>query len=113
MLPRITSIKFLTQSSRPGVRDISIILALEINEIWKLLCKQFTIPPEKSSFIPTPKPFIVPGGRFREFYYWDTFWVVEGLLISDMVESALNMHTNFRSFIENYGYVPNGARIYY
>ena len=32
--------------------------------------------------------FFVPGQRFREVYYWDTYWVVKGLLVSGMLESA-------------------------
>ena len=32
--------------------------------------------------------FFVPGQRFRELYYWDTYWVVKGLLVSSMQESA-------------------------
>ncbi len=31
-----------------------------------------------------PHPFIIPGGRFREIYYWDSYWIVQGLLISQM-----------------------------
>jgi alpha,alpha-trehalase len=34
----------------------------------------------ESSFIPINRTFVVAGGRFREPYYWDSFWVIEGLL---------------------------------
>lgn len=30
----------------------------------------------------------MPGQRFRELYYWDTYWVVRGLLVSGMLKSA-------------------------
>ena len=40
--------------------------------------------PELYSMIYVPHPFIIPGGRFREFYYWDSYWIVQGLLISQM-----------------------------
>jgi len=36
-----------------------------------------------------PHPFIIPGGRFREFYYWDSYWIVQGLLISHMNQTVL------------------------
>jgi alpha,alpha-trehalase len=55
----------------------------------------------------------VPGGRFREFYYWDSLWTVEGMLHSGMINSSLNMVHNFVHFINKYGYIPNGARVYF
>lgn len=36
------------------------------------------------SIIYVENPVIVPGGRFREFYYWDSYWIVRGLLLSEM-----------------------------
>ena len=33
-------------------------------------------------------PFMVPGGRFREMYYWDTYWTVLGLLQSEMTQTV-------------------------
>ena len=59
--------------------------------MWLNLKKRFTMESKMSSFINTPHPFFVPGGRFREFYYWDTMWVIDGLLISGMIESAIQM----------------------
>ncbi|KAI8996764.1 trehalase [Pilobolus umbonatus] len=66
-----------------------------------------------SSTLPVKRPFVVPGGRFREFYYWDTYFVIKGLLLSNKVELALDMIGNLFDFVEEYGFVPNGARIYY
>lgn len=56
---------------------------------------------------------IVPGGRFREFYYWDSYWIIRGLLYSEMFDTAKGMLKNFISIIDRYGYVPNGGRVYY
>uniref|UniRef100_A0A183ENV1 Trehalase n=1 Tax=Gongylonema pulchrum TaxID=637853 RepID=A0A183ENV1_9BILA len=53
--------------------------------------------------------FIVPGGRFIEYYYWDAYWIIKGLLISGLLENAWMMIDNFAQF----GFVPNGGRIYY
>jgi len=44
--------------------------------------------PELYSMIYVPNPFIVPGGRFREFYYWDSYWIIRGLIISQMTETV-------------------------
>jgi alpha,alpha-trehalase len=62
--------------------------ALELNAIWKELCKQvrpeIADQPERYSLIYTPYEFIAPGGRFREFYYWDSYWIIRGLMASEM-----------------------------
>lgn len=56
---------------------------------------------------------IVPGGRFLEFYYWDSFWIIKGLLYSEMSGTVKGMLRNFFSVINRYGFIPNGGRIYY
>ncbi|KAF2721431.1 glycoside hydrolase family 37 protein [Polychaeton citri CBS 116435] len=68
-----------------------------------------------SSFIPVNRTFVVAGGRFREPYYWDSFWIVEGLLRTQgsFTEIALNIIENFLDLVEEIGFVPNGARLYY
>jgi alpha,alpha-trehalase len=56
---------------------------------------------------------LVPGGRFREGYYWDTFWIVKGLIATGMLDTAENTVRNFFLLINKYGFVPNGFRKYY
>ncbi|KAG6042084.1 hypothetical protein E4U41_006205 [Claviceps citrina] len=68
-----------------------------------------------NSFIPINRTFVVAGGRFREPYYWDSYWIMEGLLRTkgSFTEIAKNTIENFLDFVERFGFVPNGARIYY
>lgn len=68
-----------------------------------------------SSFIPfkSPRTFVVPGQRFRELYYWDTYFVILGLLRSQLSSVALGMLENFADLIEEFGFIPNGNRLYY
>ncbi|XP_015117451.1 trehalase [Diachasma alloeum] len=90
---------------------------IKLNFIWRNLSRTVHPDviryPERHSLIPVKNGFIVPGGRFREFYYWDTYWVIEGLLLSGMEKTAKGMLENFLSMVEEYGFVPNGGRIYY
>ncbi|KAJ7713002.1 trehalase [Mycena metata] len=67
----------------------------------------------ESSLIPLNHTFVVPGGRFREQYYWDSFWIVEGLLESQLFSIANDTLQNFMDEIEHFGFIPNGGRIYY
>lgn len=68
-----------------------------------------------NSFIPVNRTFVVAGGRFREPYYWDSYWILEGLLRTGgaFVGVARNTIENFLDFIERFGFIPNGARLYY
>lgn len=66
-----------------------------------------------SSLIPLPYPYIVPGGRFREIYYWDSYFTSEGLVRSGHIDLVENMANNFAYLIEKIGHIPNGNRIYY
>ena len=56
---------------------------------------------------------VVPGGRFREVYYWDSFWIIRGLLQCEMYDTVKGMLLNFVHLIEKFGKIPNGGRKYY
>lgn len=93
--------------------------AKAVIDIWPDLTRQYAGPGNCSdcanSFIPVNRTFVVAGGRFREPYYWDTFWIVEGLLrtggaFTDISKNAIE---NFLDLVEQIGFVPNGARVYY
>ncbi len=84
-----------------------------IEKMWDLLTKDFNDTLLVSSLIPLPKPHIVPGGRFQEIYYWDSFFVSLGLIESKRTYQLENLIENFAHLIRNYGHIPNGNRIYY
>jgi alpha,alpha-trehalase len=82
------------------------------HRLWPLLTRPIT--KEKfSSLIDVPHPFVVPGGRFREFYYWDTYFTMLGLVRSKETELINNMLDNFAYLIRTIGHIPNGNRYYY
>jgi len=91
--------------------------AQELHKKWPTLTRrikdQVKQEPERYSLIALPNHFIVPGGRFRELYYWDSFWTIRGLLASRMYETVKGMIANMVHMIEVYGFIPNGNRIYY
>ncbi|OJT12984.1 Trehalase [Trametes pubescens] len=67
----------------------------------------------ESSLIPLNHTFVVPGGRFREQYYWDSYWIIQGLIESELFSTVNDTLQNFMDEIENFGFIPNGGRIYY
>lgn len=90
--------------------------ALRLHDMWKNLCRKMKPEvhenPERFSLVHVPHSFVVPGGRFREFYYWDSYWVIKGLLVSGMFESAKDMIRNFVYLVDRFGFIPNGGRTY-
>lgn len=88
-------------------------LVAHINGLWPQLTRPPLDPPTGSSALALPAPYVVPGGRFREIYYWDSYFTMLGLKEDgrdDLVEAML---ADFVSLIERYGHIPNGTRTYY
>ncbi|MCW5912216.1 MAG: alpha,alpha-trehalase TreF [Cyclobacteriaceae bacterium] len=85
--------------------------AQHIQSLWNELTRQ----PDQSggSLIPLPHPYIVPGGRFREIYYWDSYFTMLGLNVSGRTDLIRNIVDNFAYLIDTIGYIPNGNRTYY
>ncbi len=82
-----------------------------IETLWNVLTRE---PDEKAgSLIPLPYPYIVPGGRFGEIYYWDSYFTMLGLKASQKNEMLENMVKNFSYLIDTVGHIPNGNRTYY
>ncbi|KAK6263301.1 hypothetical protein QUC31_009117 [Theobroma cacao] len=104
---------FLPKVENPEVRA----WALEVHALWKNLSRKVSNSvhqhPELHTMLPLPGPVVIPGSRFREVYYWDSYWVIRGLLASKMYETAKAIVTNLISLLETYGHVLNGARAYY
>ncbi|MBA4850122.1 alpha,alpha-trehalase TreF [Emticicia sp. BO119] len=82
-----------------------------IEELWTILTREPHN--EKSSLIPLPNPYIVPGGRFGEVYYWDSYFTMLGLQESNRIDMIQAMVDNFSYLIYKIGHIPNANRIYY
>lgn len=93
--------------------DTSRTMGEHIKTLWPLLTREPDSIDQMSSLIPLPNAYIVPGGRFREIYYWDSYFTMEGLMVSGLEEMARNMTKNFADLIERQGFIPNGNRAYY
>lgn len=111
--------------------------AMELHKLWKVLARVpasssadksarssflhslpiIAAPDEPQSALARPSSeknvIVVPGGRFSEFYYWDTYWIVQGLLVSGLHQTARSIVRNLLEYVAEFGFVPNGGRIYY
>jgi len=92
--------------------DTSKSVAAHINSLWPILTRQ----PDSAnagSLISLPNPYIVPGGRFGEIYYWDSYFTMLGLQAAGKTAMIENMVNNFAYIIDKVGFIPNGNRTYF
>jgi alpha,alpha-trehalase len=96
-----------------GYISNEIDIAEHISNLWSHLKREHDETTASSSLLSLPNPYIVPGGRFREVYYWDSYFTMLGLKESGETEMIKNMIDNFAYLIHTYGHIPNGNRSYY
>ncbi|GAB2572262.1 alpha,alpha-trehalase TreF [Dyella jejuensis] len=84
-----------------------------IDGLWDVLTRRPHHHPAQSSLLPLPEDYVVPGGRFSEMYYWDSYFTMLGLAQSGRHDLLSAMANNFAYLIDTYGHVPNGNRTYY
>ena len=84
-----------------------------IRALWPVLTRRPDTADARSSLIPLPQPYVVPGGRFREVYYWDSYFTMLGLVASGRTDLVRSMLDNFAYLIRTVGHIPNGNRTYY
>jgi alpha,alpha-trehalase len=102
--PKSFATGFVSDASRDAVEHI--------NALWPALIRQ----PDTAaagSLIPLPYPYVVPGGRFGEIYYWDSYFTMLGLRAAGRDNLVRNMVDNFAYLIDTIGFIPNGNRSYY
>ncbi|HEV6966836.1 alpha,alpha-trehalase TreF [Roseateles sp.] len=90
---------------RLGIRE-------HIRALWPLLVREPRPAREGDSLLPLPRPFLVPGGRFRELYYWDSYFTMRGLLADGRRDIAEDLLANLSHLLRTYGFIPNATRSY-
>ncbi|MGE8259115.1 MAG: alpha,alpha-trehalase TreA [Stenotrophomonas sp.] len=88
-------------------------LRAHIEGLWPVLQRHTSTVDPHGSLLPLPHPYVVPGGRFREVYYWDSYFTLLGLASSQRWQQVRDMVDNFAWQLDQYGHIPNGNRSYY
>jgi alpha,alpha-trehalase len=97
-----------------GVRsDTAQSMEEHIRTLWPALTRPADPSDPHSSLIPLPGPYVVPGGRFREVYYWDSYFTMLGLIQDGRTDLVKNMLDNFAYLVKTVGHIPNANRTYY
>ncbi len=76
--------------------------------LWPYLTRRTVV--SNSSLIALPKSYIVPGSRFSESFYWDSYFISLGLPDQAVKQGMID---NFAGLIDRFGFVPNGNRNYF
>jgi alpha,alpha-trehalase len=92
------------------VSDQSLPTAEHLHQMWPVFTRKSET---NCSMLPVPQPYIVPGGRFRGLYYWDSYFTMLGLRVSKEYDLIRHMVDNFAYLIDTYGHIPNANRSYY
>ena len=92
----------------PGRRLLDYVMGL-----WPILQQEAISVPPYSTLQPLPYRYVVPGGRFREVYYWDSYFTMLGLEDDGQHQLALDLVNDFAFELDQFGKVPNGNRSYY
>ncbi len=93
--------------------DTSITITSHIENLWAVLSRRVTSQVPNSSLINLPYEYVVPGGRFREVFYWDSYFIMIGLQESEKYDTLKSMVDNFSFLIHSFGFIPNGNRTYF
>ncbi len=94
---------FFADSNRP-VRE-------HIQALWDELERRNR--KNRGSLIALPHSYIVPGGRFSEQFYWDSYFIMLGLAADNRWGMIENMMKNYAYMIRRYGFIPTANRSYF
>lgn len=104
----------LPQTAASGVPTNADTVEEHVRQLWPLLVvESSSIAADRGSLIRLPEQHVTPGGRFRELYYWDSYFIAEGLAACGELDRVENLVENFAWLIAEYGRVPNANREYY
>lgn len=88
-------------------------LADHIVGLWSRLTQPPVAARTGGSALAVDHRHVVPGGRFRELYYWDSYFTMLGLARSGRQDLVEDMIAAFGDLLDRFGHIPNGTRSYY
>lgn len=106
--------RFFVEDELPNASQIAPAQTAvdHIQALWSVLKREADVE-STGSRLPLAHPYIVPGGRFNEIYYWDSYFTQLGLADSGEIGLVRSMVNNFADMISDLGFIPNGNRTYF
>ena len=101
-----------TLQQKPGfVSDHNQPIGEHISRLWHELERRNRV--DRGSLIALPYPYIVPGGRFNEQFYWDSYFIMLGLAVDDRWDSIEHIIKNAAYMMRKFGFIPTANRTYF
>lgn len=91
--------------------DTTRTVSEHIRILWDQLRRRNRL--NRGSLIALPYPYIVPGGRFSEQFYWDSYFIMLGLAADNRWAMIEGMMKNFGYMIRKFGFIPTANRTYF
>lgn len=82
-----------------------------IGILWRELERRNRKP--RGSLTTLPYSYVVPGGRFSEQFYWDSYFIMLGLAAGGHWNKIEAMMKNYTYMIRTYGFIPTANRSYF
>lgn len=91
--------------------DLTMTPRQHIAELWHVLERKNRR--DRGSLVALPNAYVVPGGRFSEQFYWDSYFVMLGLAADDRWDMIEGMIKNYAYMIRKFGFIPTANRTYF
>ncbi|NCU37722.1 alpha,alpha-trehalase TreF [Candidatus Saccharibacteria bacterium] len=82
-----------------------------ISALWPELTKRNR--KTRGSLLPLPYAYVVPGGRFAEQFYWDSYFIMLGLAADGQWLLISGMVKNYAYMLRKFGLIPTANRSYF
>lgn len=82
-----------------------------LSNMWNYLMHDMSVP--TATRLALKEKHVVPGDRFEEGYYWDSYFAMLGMATEGRWDEIRGMVNNFAGMLEEHGMIPNGNRTYY
>lgn len=82
-----------------------------ISSLWHVLERRNRR--DRGSLVALPHSYVVPGGRFSEQFYWDSYFIMLGLARDGRWDMIEGMIKNYAYMIRKYGFIPTANRTYF
>ncbi len=106
----------LFKSSHELTADDVLPARAYIKQYWGKL--QRYCPNDEDSLIGLPKPYLVPSYEvgtefdYNEMYYWDSYFMVQGIMDEEHKDLVLGMLENIIFLFKRYKIIPNASRTF-
>lgn len=103
--------EFRPRRGAPYVPDEQTTTRQHVTSLWKELGRRNR--KNRGSLFALPHEYIVPGGRFSEQFYWDTYFIMLGLAADDEWQMISGMMKNYAYMVRKFGFIPTANRTYF